>query len=71
MDFTKCTLSQLTQDLEIPDARAANEAVLWAHMLDSKVSRRAGRASSQGRCGHGEVVMPHLLARICGCSVSF
>lgn len=66
MDFTKCSLSQLTQDLEVSDARAPDEAVLWAHMLESKVSRRAGRARADGRCAHGEVVLAHSIARICG-----
>lgn len=70
MDFTECSLSQLTQDLEIADPRASDKAVLWAQMLEGKVSGRAGRASAHGRRAHGEAMVAPLLAIDCGCSLS-
>lgn len=69
MNFAECSLSQLTQDLEVTDARASDEAALWAHMVERKVPGRAGRASAQGRRAHCEVVVAPLLARICGYSL--
>lgn len=72
MNLAECSLSQLTQNLEVADPRASDEAVLWAHMVERKVSGRAGRASAQGRRAHGEavIVVVPLLARICGRSLS-